>query len=368
MSTKRKANIELLRIVSMILILLHHYVAHGGLVDIDLISQNKFIGEFLYIGGKLGVVIFVLITGYFMVNSRFRIRKLIKIYLEVLFYSFVIYIILLLSNKVEFSITNFVKSLLPISYSQYWFATCYIGLYIFSPFLNKLIKHLDKNQHNTLILVGTITLVIIPTFTPQGDSFYSEMLYFMYLYILAAYLKKYGINFINTKSRCILLIVSMLIVIMTVSVMSTFLAQYFSIFKKGIKYLHESNSIPILLLALSIFELFRKMDLKENKLIFTLAKTSFSVYLIHDNANFKKVLWHDLFKTNEYFYANIINLLIHIVSTVVIIYVLCTIIELIREKIFEGTIYKIKINKIEKMLNYIDKRMNKVIDSENINC
>lgn len=366
MNNKRKANIELLRIISMILIVLHHYVAHGGIVDIDIISGNKFIGEFLYIGGKLGVVIFILISGYFMVDSKFKIRKLIRIYLEVLFYSIAIYILLILSNKIEFSLTEFVKSMLPISYRQYWFITEYMGLYIFSPFINKLIKSMNKKQYITLIMVGTITLVIIPTLTPKGKGIYSDMLYFIYLYLLAGYLKKYEIKFINSKKKCILLIISMLIFIMIISTVSTFMAQYIKAFEKGIKYFDKSNSIPILILALSTFELFRTLEVKENKIIYTLARTSFAVYLIHDNANFKKILWNDIFKTSELFCASSVKLLIHIIVTIITIYLVCTVIEIIREKIFEKTIYNIKANKIEKILNKIDKKMNVGIDNENI--
>ena len=58
-----------------------------GLVNINSININRFVGQFLYIGGKLGVVIFVLISGYFLVDSKFKIKKLLKLFLEVLFYS-----------------------------------------------------------------------------------------------------------------------------------------------------------------------------------------------------------------------------------------------------------------------------------------
>lgn len=368
MNVKRKANIELLRIISMILIVLHHYVAHGGLVDIDTISNNKFIGEFLYIGGKLGVVIFILISGYFMVDSKFKVRKLIKIYLEVLFYSLGIYLVLIFNNKIEFSLVSFFKSILPISYGQYWFVTGYVGLYIFSPFINKLIKNLEKSQYITLILIGTITLVIIPTFTPKGNGIYSDVLYFIYLYVLAGYLKKYDIKFINSRKKCILLIAFMLIFILTISIISTFLGQHIKVFNKGIKYFDKSNSIPILILALSIFELFRMIEIPENKIIYLLARTSFAVYLIHDNVNFKKILWNDILKTSEFFYANSVNLLMHIVLSFTIIYGVCTIIELIREKIFEFTIYNMKINRVEIILDKIDEKMNVVINDENINC
>lgn len=69
----RNSNLELLRIVSMILIIMHHYAVHGGfdLLNTEL-DLNRIWIQILSIGGKIGVNCFVLITGYFMINSKFK--------------------------------------------------------------------------------------------------------------------------------------------------------------------------------------------------------------------------------------------------------------------------------------------------------
>ena len=86
-SKDRQMNFELLRIISMIFILLHHYSLKGGLLSIENITTNKFIGEFIYIGGKVGVVIFILISGYFLIDKKYKFKNLFKVILEVFFYS-----------------------------------------------------------------------------------------------------------------------------------------------------------------------------------------------------------------------------------------------------------------------------------------
>ena len=117
---KRQLNFEFLRIISMILILLHHYAYHGGLVDIDQIGANKIVGLLINMGGKLGNIIFILISGYFMVDKEFKIKKLLKIIFETIFYSVVILLILLITNNINFSlITNFIYSIW-ICYSLCW--------------------------------------------------------------------------------------------------------------------------------------------------------------------------------------------------------------------------------------------------------
>ena len=65
MIKKRNSSIELLRILSMFLIVIHHYAVHGTLPCYSSfnpsISASLRINLFLHVLGRLGVVIFVMI-------------------------------------------------------------------------------------------------------------------------------------------------------------------------------------------------------------------------------------------------------------------------------------------------------------------
>lgn len=360
LNNRRQMNFELLRIVSMMMIILHHYSLYGGLIGIETISINKFIGEFIYIGGKLGTVLFVMISGYFLIDKTYKFKNLIKVILEVFFYSVSIYMILVLCKKIEFSPKDLIKSLFPIIYNQYWFATSYVGLYIFIPFINKLIKNMNEFQYKLLIIIGMIIFVIIPTIViGGGDGFIGGISYFIYLYMLSGYLKKYNFNMLRKKKNCIILIITVLCIMMLVSVISTYLAQDFSIFENGITYLSNQHSVTIVLLAIGIFQLFRYTNIKYNKFIEICATVSFSVYLIHENPYFQEVLWKEILKVQNYYDANILSLTFNILFSVIFIYGISLLIDLFRkkfleEKIFE-TIYKkyfeTKIKKVENILN-----------------
>jgi len=104
----RQSNLELLRIISMLLILMHHYSVHGGfnLSNVPL-TFNVFLVQLLSLGGKIGVNIFMLITGYFMVNSKFNFKKLLRLGLQVLFYSVGFMLIFYLTGLSDF---NFVAA------------------------------------------------------------------------------------------------------------------------------------------------------------------------------------------------------------------------------------------------------------------
>ena len=87
---KRQSNIELLRIVSMFLVVAHHYVVNSGVNELfdfsKPVSANTLFLQWWGMWGKTAINAFVLITGYFMCRSRLTIRKMLKLYLEVQFY------------------------------------------------------------------------------------------------------------------------------------------------------------------------------------------------------------------------------------------------------------------------------------------
>lgn len=87
----RQSNFELLRIVCMILIIAHHFSVHS-IIPENISRLNRFIFDVFAIGGKVAVNVFVLISGYFMVKSKFKLQKLLMLIFQTFFYSIVIYI------------------------------------------------------------------------------------------------------------------------------------------------------------------------------------------------------------------------------------------------------------------------------------
>lgn len=148
----RQSNFELLRIICMLLIVGHHIAVHGNYPATQNIAANDYVVRFFATGGKLGVNIFVLISGYFMVNSQFRLKKLLKLFAQILFYSLLIFALFLITGKSEYSHGLLVNTLFPVSTNAWWFVTAYIIMYCLSPFLNILIKHCNKRLHLILVI------------------------------------------------------------------------------------------------------------------------------------------------------------------------------------------------------------------------
>ena len=98
----RESNLELFRIITMILIIAHHYVVNSGLtladgpINTNLLSWQSIFLLLFGAWGKTGINCFVLITGYFMCTSRITLKKFIKLLFEVMFYRIIIYLIFLI--------------------------------------------------------------------------------------------------------------------------------------------------------------------------------------------------------------------------------------------------------------------------------
>lgn len=116
---KRISNLELLRIVSMFLIVLHH-CSLFAFPNIDWAgSFNKTVVDWLSLGGKLGVNCFILISGYFMAHSKFTLQKFLKLAGSVWFYSVAIMLVFVLLSHSSGNILSIIQNFFPIIYSTF---------------------------------------------------------------------------------------------------------------------------------------------------------------------------------------------------------------------------------------------------------
>lgn len=155
---ERQSNLELLRIIAMIMVITVHYVGHGRVLDnVEVFSLNFYVSNLMQAFTTFSVPIYVMISAYFMCEKEFKLKRVFKIWLQVFFYSISIYLLTLVLGLNEFSMLQFIKNILPIICNQYSFVTAYIMLLILSPFLNKVIEVFDKGLYEKLV----ITLIIM---------------------------------------------------------------------------------------------------------------------------------------------------------------------------------------------------------------
>lgn len=366
MKKSRNSNIELLRIISIIMIVISHYSIHNGILKYTMpVGFNRFFLEISTLG-NIGTIIFILITGYYLSknDNGLKLTKIFKLYLQILFYSVFIYIVLVIFKLEPFNIKVLIKVFLPISFEEYWFASVYILLYIFHPYINRLLNKLDRKEHFKLVLTGLIIFSFLSTITTK-KYFANELIQFILFYSIGAYLSKYKNNiFNNQKLNKIILIISSLILISSV-IFFDIVGTKVNLFNQNSVYLFSRTSIISIAFAVSLFNIFINKKEKNNTHINSISTCVFGVYLIFDNNYIRNILWSDILKNKNY--INSIFLVPHMIISVAIVFIICIYIEYIRKFILDNIYEKHISNYIEKLQLKLENTFNKICNKFKIN-
>lgn len=346
----RDSSFELLRIFAMFLIIMHHYSVHGGFdTSIGSMSLNLLLIQYLSLGGKLGVNLFIMICGYFMVTSKLTLKKILKLWLEIFFYSSAIYIGFCIFGAEKFSAGQLIRVLLPINYSQYWFATTYIILILFSPFINILINRLSQKQHLGLITMSFMLWVLPYTFSfGRIANENSNLIWFIFIYITAAYIRLYPSRL--TSSFKINLITSLIVV--TLLLLWTagwdYAAVKFSYFRNhnNSVFMRDINSLLCFILSMSTFLTFKNQRIK-SRFVNTISASMFGVYLIHDNSLVRYYLWNDLFANSKWQGSQFLYM--HAIVTVCTVFLVCILIDQIRVHLLEKPLFRAVGNTVDRL-------------------
>ena len=200
MKIERKSNIEILRIICMILILSGHLIGQGQLLNTHF-GHNWLIYRFLTNGARVSVNCFVIIGAWFLVDMDFDFKRVLRIWLEVAFYNIILTGLMILLGQ-PVGIKRIVQIFIPIFGEPLWFASVYIGLLIISPFLNKILNCCSQTIIKKFLIITTLAFSVSATLIPTADVLYSNIGWFIYLYILIGYYKRYIITE-NTRKMCV---------------------------------------------------------------------------------------------------------------------------------------------------------------------
>ena len=351
----RSSNLELYRIIVMLLIIAHHYVVNSGLMDIlGPIYSNVFSWRSIFLAlfgawGKTGINCFILITGYFMCKSNITLKKYVKLLLEILFYSVIIYLIFCISGYQTFSIIELIKAFIPIKAIQHNFTGCFLAFYLFIPFLNILVRNLTEKQHICLLLVLGFVYVFFGT-VPFFDINMNYVSWYIVLYFIASYIRLYPKN-IYDSTKIWLSLTLFFVALLSLSVIAcAYVGQKLG--KQMIYYFAaDSNTFLAVAVAISSFLLFKNLKVKQNRFINTLSSTTFGVLLIHAHSEtMRNWLWKDTLQNVQMYSSD--WLILHAIGSVIGIFVICSLIDFIRITILEKPIMRLwdknqeKINKL----------------------
>ncbi|MCM1291714.1 MAG: acyltransferase [Bacteroides sp.] len=335
----RNSNLELYRIIVMLLIVAHHYVVNSGLIGVIQQSDNTLNSAIMLLfgaWGKTGINCFVLITGYFMCKSQFSFKKLLKLYLQIAFYAMAVYLIFCITGHETFSPFRALWMLWPAKSIALGFTSCFLIFYMFIPVLNVLVNAMDKRLHSQLTALIIIAFSILPSF-PMINMTHNYVTWFIALYLIASYIRMYGL-FPNISHRRWgwLALLTFSIGSASVLCMYTF---YKMGFLKGFQpyfFVADSNKFLSLAIAVCSFMYFKDLKIGYSRYINLIGASTFGVLLIHANSDaMRQWLWRDTVDCIGHFNDFALNMLGYALLSVLIIFCVCSAIDCLRAKYIE---------------------------------
>lgn len=350
--TKRNSNFELMRIVCIFFIMGYHYLYHSGLlgkIDFNNITPNMLFLQFFCFGGKMAINSFVLLSAYYLCKSKTVItwKRVLKLYLEVIFYSISVFALLTITGVSDFSLRECYNALVkPFNQIGWAFAGSFLFFYILIPVLNRFLSVLNKETHRALIfyllLVYSI-LTTIPIVKVPGPGGYLG--WFIALYLVASYIRLYPANWMNNKKYAICLFCASLLVQWLWVIVVDFIGGGRFDMSKSFHLCVDSYKIIAFTMSLSLFLFFKNINIKHNRFINTLAASTFGVYLIHSPSKLmRSFLWGDVFHTTDFY--DTVWLPAHMIGSLILVYVVCVTIDYLRIKYIETPLFE-KIGKVE---------------------
>lgn len=359
---KRDANIELLRIVAMLMIITLHFNNQSkALLELgEPASSVQIFATILEAIAITGVNVYVLISGYYLSSSKVKFSKILLLILQVYFYTLLISGAMMFvgaySVKPEDKLDRALRYLFPISSEHYWFVTAYVIMYVLAPVMNAAVNTLKRKQLKTVI-IGLLTwFCFIKSIVPAKfgtDRMGYDFGWFICLYLIAAYIRKYNVVlFRDAKRSALVYLVSVIVIAAigfifykinfdtTTRIYSEEIGDY--IYKGKFQYYAgvpcHYNFFFALTGALGLFSVFRFLRLKENlfaEVIRIIAPYTLGVYLLHMHFEIadRWVEWIEQI-IGETPLDNVLTFFIHLVISVLMVFFAGIFVDWIRKYIF----------------------------------
>ncbi|UKK60389.1 acyltransferase [Prevotella communis] len=279
--SNRDSNMELLRIISMLLVMvLHADFAAISVPTIEQCHDSAFFSFFRFFVESLAVVavnVFVMLSGWYGIKPSFK--KLGSFLFQVYFLIFVVYLCFWGFGSGHHHST--VEWITILFFNQYWFIQCYIILYLFSPVLNSFINNTTRGTYR-FVLLSLFFIQFVYGCLPFASVYgwfndgYSPLTFF-FLYLLARYVKQYVTLIENYHS--VLYVIGWILTALVIALFG-FLTVYVGFGNSLIMYFYGYSSPFVILGAMLLLLALSRISIK-NSLINWIASSVFTVYILH---------------------------------------------------------------------------------------
>lgn len=351
----RSSNIELCRMISMLLIIMHHCVYHGG--GFDAMSTNFVSACLIMPGGKLCFDTFITISMWFLVGKDFKTERFLKVWFETLFYSLVTAVISVFCFSDSLSATDsairVTSALFPMTGAVQGYAATYLAFYLTLPLLNKIADGLTEYQHLFVLCFGFLFFWIAPFIGRVGteQSVRSRLLFFCFLYFVIFYLRRKNFKVLNSNRFCVPLFVGCWLLIAAIFFFGRINPSCSILIDT---FVPDETGLLYTIGGISLFYIFRNLQIKPNWFINLLASTTLGVLLLHDGY-FSRVITWEIMHTADWKYYKYYT--IYVLGAAISIYLVCSAVDLLRKNVLEKPLFDRKrmqsfCSKVDKWLDF----------------
>ncbi|MBR5657519.1 MAG: acyltransferase family protein [Prevotella sp.] len=278
----RDSNMELLRIVAMILVMVVHADFRAlGWPSTEDIGLNNMLPRFLVESFSIICVdTFVLLSGWY--GIRFKWNRLGELFFQVLFFLLIgvgIWFLTVRNHQESYGIL--IRHLLLFGNWDYWFVKCYVLLYVFSPILNAFVENCTKRQFLAVLVMFFVMQTYLGWIT-DGVKWYADGysgISFMGLYLLSRFIRLHpNALIVEHKLWFYLFVYVALAVLNGLLAYYVFISGHIALYKRLFYYINPL----VIIQAIAFLLFFSKLEFK-SRIINWIAISSFAIYLLHSS-------------------------------------------------------------------------------------
>lgn len=333
---KRLVQYDLLRVAAMFGVLMNHVFNYGLHIYDDFSLDVSFVGgftlwsilELMKLIALPSVNCYILITGYFLVNStHWRLKGIWKVWSTTWFYAVSIYLLAVATGLCPFQWEEMFRHATPLYSNSYWFVTSYIALMLLAPLLSWLLQRLSHRQYQMLLILGFI--VCFQFFLGQYVMDSQQILLFVYLFMIGGYIRRFHADSPQRPAFMAITACVILMLMYCITIVKNYYLNGHDFFIYAMAY--HGLVLP---LSVAIFLFFKQLNIQSRKLVKiteALAPLCFSVYIIHTQSVIDGFLWKyatELFASSQLFMIPLLSILLCIV-----VFLLCCAIDYLRIRI-----------------------------------
>lgn len=301
----RQKNLDELRCLAMMMVVVLHFLGKGELLgdvtapDMSTVGIGAWVLEAFSI---VAVNCYMLISGYFLSESDFKLSRLLRLYLQIWIYSVGIGLLSVICGIVPAEEVNthyYLSLIFPVSMGHYWFMTAYVFLYLLFPLVGMAVRKMDKTQFRLVLAMLFAVFCALKSLVPvrlEQDAQGYDMIWYLCMFLAAAYIRKYGVGFLDKKWKCLLLYLAGVALILTELFVLHAVYVTSGKFELILKVSFEYNHIFVLIASLGLFGLFLNSEGKgpAGTIASKLAPYVLGAYLLHENIGVRYT-WQELF-------------------------------------------------------------------------